>query len=168
MPSLAATHLAGAGGGYEPQRKYNWFLYLNGVAGAEQIRLSIQKAFLPEESNDLITLAFGNEKVYVAGQTTYSEGTITVHDMVDKDIYGILRTWRQMVYDPVSGNIGFAAAYKKTARILLVAPDDSIERQFQLTGVWPQKISPGDLDYKAGAEVVEIGMTIRFDKSLPV
>ena len=168
MPTLAATHLASAGGGYEPQRKYNWFLYLNGVPGAEQIRLSIQKAFLPEEANDLITLAFGNEKVYVAGQTTYSEGSLVVHDMVDKNIYGLLRDWRKQVYDPVTGNIGFAAAYKKTARILLVAPDTTSERQFQLTGVWPQKISPGDLTYNEGTGIVEIGMTIRFDKSLPV
>lgn len=167
MASLAATHLAPAGGGYEPQRRYNWFLYLNGVAGAEQIRLSCQKAFLPDEQNDEIQLSFGNEKVYVAGQTTYATGNIVVNDMVDKDIYGLLRQWRLQVYDPTTGNIGLAAQYKKTARIVLVAPDTTSPRQYQLTGLWPMKISPGDLDYTSNS-VIEISMTLRFDKSLPV
>jgi len=167
MASLAATHLAPAGGGYEPQRRYNWFLYLNGVSGAEQIRLSCQKAFLPDEQNDEITLSFGNEKVYVAGQATYAAGSIIVYDMVDKDVYGLLRAWRKSVYDPATGNVGLAANYKKTARIVLTAPDTSVNRQYQLTGVWPMKISPGDLDYTANA-IVQIQMTLRFDKSLNV
>lgn len=164
--SLAADHLASAAGGFEPQRKFDYFLYLNGVPGAENIRLAMLAGFLPNESNEVITLPYGNEEVHVAGKLKYDTGDITVRDMVDKDIYQALRNWRRQVDDVVSGNIGFAAQYKKTARLVLVAPDNSLNRQVQLTGVWPEKITGGTLDYGAN-EVVVITMTLRFDKVLP-
>ena len=164
--SLAADHLASAAGGFEPQRKFQYFMYLNGVPGAENIRLAMLASFLPTEENEVITLQYGNEEVHVAGRLKYSEGSITVRDMVDKDIYRLLRDWRRQVDDVVSGNIGFAAAYKKTARIVLVAPDNTVARQVQLTGLWPTKIEGGSLSY-AENDVVLITMTLRYDKALP-
>jgi hypothetical protein len=167
--SLSANHLAPAKGGYEPQRAYDFFLDLN-IPGAsnDQIRLSTSKAFLPVEENEEIMLAFGNEKVYVAGQALYSNGNLEVRDFVDVDTYGALRQWRATVYDPVTGGIGLAANYKTTARLHLVGPDGLTDRQYQITGAWPQKISPSGLDYQAGTGVVLVEMTVRFDKALPI
>jgi hypothetical protein len=167
LTTLAADHLAAAGGGYEPQRSFNFFLYLNGVAGAEQIRLSTVEAFLPTEENEELMMSFGNERVYVAGAAVYSEGTIVVRDFVDRDVYTALRNWRKSVYDPATGNIGLAANYKKTARLVMLAPDNSVQRQFQLTGLWPRKITPDPLTYERSA-IFRISMVCRYDKSIAI
>lgn len=165
MPSLSADHLAPASGGFEPQRAYDFFLYLNAVEGAETIRLAIDRAFLPSEANEEISLSFGNERVYVAGPLVYRTGALTVRDMVDKDTYGLLRAWRDNVHNPATGNTGMAAAYKKTGRIVLVAPDNSSSRSYQLTGLWPVSLSPSELSYTT-PNVLNVEVICRFDKAL--
>jgi hypothetical protein len=165
MATLAADHLASAAGGYVPQLTNNFFLYLNGVAGAENIRLATEAAFLPKESNTVLKLGFGNEEVKFAGSAHWDAGSLTIRDMIDKDMYGILIAWRRSVYDPTTGNVGVPAAYKKTARLVLTAPDNSIVRQFQLTGLWPSDLTPGNLSYNNSTHLT-IAVTCQYDKAL--
>lgn len=163
--SLSANHIAGAGGGYEPQRTNNWFLYLNGVAGADQITLSVASAFLPTEENEEFSINYGNMEVHVAGNIKYEAGDIVVRDYLDIDMYNTLRAWKATVADPAAGTVGFAKDYKKTARIVLVAPDNSSTREFQLLGLWPTKLSASGLSYATAAQL-QITMHLRYDLAL--
>lgn len=157
----------GVGGGYEPQRKFNFELQLDGVDGRDDIRLAIVRAFLPPERSEEIALPFGNSRVYVAGPRIYGEGRIAVRDFIDRDTFGILRRWRATVQDEMD-NIGYANRYKKTGSILLLGPDaeeTAPARSYQLTGLWPRDMTPGDLSYEEPG-IVLVEMVLRYDKAI--
>jgi hypothetical protein len=91
---------------------------------------------------------------------------IVFNDYVDQNTSLVLWNWRQSVHDPVSGQTGFAANYKKTGYIQLYSPDGSIQRTIQLVGMWPATFDQGDVDYM-GEDTVKINITFAIDKFYP-
>jgi hypothetical protein len=165
---LSANHIAPAGGGFEPQRRYDWFLMIPGIAmDPDELRLSMVSAFLPVQENEVITLKYGNMEVHVAGGMKFDAGEIKVRDYVDKDTYASLMDWFNTVGNAADGTTGFAAEYKVTGQIQLVTPDDSGNpRVYSLYGLWPFKISGGDLTYANQNDTLEVSMSLRFDRAV--
>ena len=109
MPLQNADHIASEKGNFEPQRSNNFtFEVALGQADRDLIELGLQSIPLPNESNDEIEIQFQNEKRYVAGQYTVDSTTLIVRDFVDSDTRGAIMRWRKLVYDALTGNVGFA------------------------------------------------------------
>jgi hypothetical protein len=162
----SADHIAAEAGSFEPQRQNNFSLEIPlGSADKDLIVLSVQSVPLPNESNDEVEIQHQNEKRYVAGQATVDTTSMTIHDYVDRDTRGAVMRWRKQVYDPATGQIGLAKNYKKTAYIIMTAPDGTEERICKLKGCWPQAVTGGNLGHD-GSEPVMIEVTLRFDKVL--
>ncbi len=155
---LRAAHLSE---NFEPQRKFDFQIDF----GDDVLRLSVSKTTLPTETNEEIELAYGNEKVWIAGQTTYEASTLELRDTIDAGTADALMAWRRDVYDPDTGNIGRASTYKRTASLFLLASDGSTYREWQLIGCWPQSVKAGDLDMTDN-NVVLIEATIRYDRAI--
>ena len=155
---LRAAHLSE---NFEPQRKFDFQIDF----GDDILRLSVSKFTLPSISNEEIELAYGNEKVWIAGQTTNETATLELRDTIDAGTAGAIMAWRDSVYDPETGNIGRASEYKKTASVFLLSPDGSDYREWQLIGCWPQAIKAGDLDMTDN-NVVLLEATIRYDRAM--
>ena len=145
---VSADPIAAAGGGYEPQRKNNFTLEITPPANiqfdTEILQLTLAQMSIPTESNDRITIDFGNEKRFVAGKTTYSEETIVFNDYVDAGVYQNLVNWRKKVYNPEDGKIGRARDYKATADLFMFAPDGSTFRRWRVLGIFPSELKPGE------------------------
>lgn len=164
MPrTLGASHLASAG--WEIQRKNNFILSVPGVGESEQVlTLAIVSCALPTESNEVITLNYGNTNVKVAGTANTEGGTVVVRDYLQKDMEKIIDDWRASVWNKSNDAIGFAANYKKQARIIQYAPDGTYERTWKVEGIWPSQVSYGDLSNNDGG-VKEIQITLQYDKA---
>lgn len=165
----ATGHLAQQQGAFEPQRQNNFSITISGLGegDAELISLAIASMDLPNESNEIIELPWGNEVVKVAGQARTDDVPLTVRDFVDRNVRDILVRWRRQVYDPrpdQGGRIGLARDYKKSATITLHGPDGTSKRVCALVGVWPSALNPGSLDMSA-SDVVQIELTLSVDKS---
>jgi hypothetical protein len=159
----SASHIAAAGGTFEPQRGNNWSIEINLGKDKDPIIMSLMSLPLPAESNEEIEIQYQNEKRYVAGQATIDAVSLVVRDYVDADTRAAIMRWRAKVYDPASGKVGLAKDYKKNADIIMTAPDGSSERVCKLYGVWPQMVNSGNLDMSS-AEPVTIEVTLRVDK----
>lgn len=160
---LGASHLASQG--YEVQRTNNFEIQIDNVSNSEALRLSVVSGFLPSESNEVITLSYGNTKVTVAGVTNFNNnGSLVVRDLVQEDIEKMIDEWRSTVARKDNDAIGFAYDYKKTAKVTQSAPDGTLLRVWDLEGVWPSAVDYGSISYES-AGVKTISITLQYDKA---
>lgn len=167
MPrTLGASHLASAG--WEIQRKNNFEFSAPGIGDSEQVlTLSVVSCALPTESNEVITLNYGNTNVKVAGVANTEGGNLVVRDYLQKDVENLLDQWRATVWDKSNDAIGFAANYKKQCRVVQYAPDGTYERTWKIYGVWPSQVTYGDMSNNDGG-VKEVQITLQYDKAILV
>lgn len=162
--TLGASHLASAG--WEIQRRNNFEISIPGVGESERLlTLSVVSGALPTESNEVITLNYGNTNVKVAGVANTEGGTLVVRDYLQKDVEKMVDEWRATVYNKSTDGIGFAANYKKQARIVQFAPDGTYERTWKIYGVWPSQVTYGDMSNTDG-NTKEIQITLQYDKAI--
>lgn len=163
---MSADHLAGAAGQFEPQRSNNFTVEIAlGGQDRDLLIMSLQSASLPSERNDEIPINFGNEVRYVAGKASVDPISMNVTDYVDSGTRDAVMRWRKQVYDKETGNVGRAADYKKTADLILMAPDGSSRRVCRLIGVWPVSVSGGQLSFE-NAGLMQIEVSLRCDKAI--
>lgn len=169
--NMTAGHIAPGGGivTFEPQRTFNWILLLSGVgsfSGGEAVdllRLSVLSVQLPRISTNVLVMRYMNENVKVSGSAVVDANSITVRDFVDKNTFALLNRWMEEVHDPITGNIGYAANYKKQGSLLLVGPDGEREREIKLLGVWPNSLSASELSHESEGDV-KVQMSLQVDK----
>jgi hypothetical protein len=69
---IGAKHIAGSGGGFEPQREHNFEILITPPVGDGQVLLkSVETGFAPSHSSDPLMLPYMNEIVYVAGRNLF-------------------------------------------------------------------------------------------------
>lgn len=168
MGFLTANHLAPSKGFFEPQRTYNWSLEIALDNAGDQILImqGLESFAAPEESNDEITLNYGNEKRYVAGQAAFSTAELVLKDFVDMGVANAIIKWRRQVYNAETGSVGLARDYKKNADLTLMAPNQSVVRIWKLQGIWPSKVHYGDLNMATNGNVL-VKVTLRYDRAIP-
>lgn len=162
--SPSASHLAPAGGGFEPQRVFNWVLLLSGIDDVELIRLSVEKVQMPALNTAVMHLRYMNEDVKVSGGAHVGANSIVVRDFVDKPTLRVLNKWMEKVHDPATGKIGYASDYKKQGTIQLVDPKGEIKRAVVAKGVWPSSMTFSDLTYETDQGEVKISLTLQVDR----
>jgi len=165
MP-INAQHLAPQSGGFEPQRAYDFQIELYGVPNAGNLTLAVSEGFLPERMVDEIKLYYGAEDRKVAGLVSFSNGRMTCVDYLDEQILSSMLEWSRMVYDIEAGTEGLASAYKKQGALVLLAPDGSRPRIYQMLGVWPKSVSGSGLSYGTN-DVLKVTMELVFDQAIP-
>lgn len=163
IESLGASHLATAG--YEVQRTHNFEIQIEGVSKVRPLILAVVSGFLPNESNEPISLNYGNTQIFVAGAARVNNsGTLVVRDLIQEDIEQVIDEWRSTVYNKETDAIGFAADYKKIAYVTQYAPDGSYLRVWTLEGVWPSAVDYGQVSYDSPG-VKQISITLHYDKA---
>jgi hypothetical protein len=173
LENLTANHI-GANGKHEPQRSNNGLLYITpptlkrdgidtNLLQSEEIKLAIQSFPVPKRTMGVIEMGYLNEKRKFAGIPTYDDLSLVFHDYVDTNIAEILWAWSYAVHDPRNGKTGLASQYKASGWFSLFSPEGSIERRYDVIGIWPSAIDPGEIDHE-GEDTVRITMTLSIDK----
>lgn len=163
MPSIfSADHIAAQGGGFEPVRKNNFTVEFN--IGGQLIQHALDSFPFPKSKNSPVIAHYGNEERKVAGVAVYEDQNLTLKDFVDEKVARLVWQWRKMVYDPETGAIGRAAAYKTTGTLTLRDPSGSgVAHKWLLIGAWPSADNYGDGDMGAN-DINKIQVTITIDK----
>lgn len=172
---MGAAHLASTGSdvnSFQPQHQNHFYFEIDlseyGLpSGGDHIALSVDNFSGINMSNDEQELYFLNERRYIAGQAQFDSATLTCKDFVDVEVARDIASWRNRVYDPETGKVGWAAQYKRDANLVMVAPDGEGDRWWTLVGCWPQAVNWGSFDYN-GSDPVRIEMTLRYDLAIPI
>lgn len=163
---MGANHIGAAAGNHEVQRSSNGLLYLSGLQSFgkdDVITLALSNFALPKVTNNPIEVGYLNETRKFAGRPVFDDLSVVCKDYINVPVARTLQGWRSQVYDPVSGRIGMAAQYKKTAVIKLYGPNGGFDREYTLHGCWPQGLDLGEIDMN-GDDIVQITMTMTYDK----
>lgn len=163
IETLGASHLASEG--YEVQRTNNFEIQIENVSKSRILTLAVVSGFLPNESNEVINLGYGNTTITVAGKANVNgNGTLVVRDLVQQDMELVIDEWRKTVYDKTTDAIGFAFDYKKPAKVTQYAPDGTLIRVWNLQGVWPSAVDYGQISYESPG-VKTVSITLQYDKA---
>ena len=163
IETLGASHLASSG--YETQRVNNFEIQIENVSKSRILTLAVVSGFLPNESNEVISLNYGNTQITVAGAARpNNSGSLVVRDLVQQDVEKMIDDWRASVYNKETDAIGFASNYKKSAKVTQYAPDGTLVRVWDLKGVWPSAVDYGQISYDSPG-VKTINITLQYDKA---
>lgn len=163
VETLGASHLASTG--FEVQRTNNFEIQIDNVTKSRPLTLAVVSGFLPTESNEVISLNYGNTTITVAGKANVNgSGSLVVRDLVQEDMEQVIDEWRKSVYNKDTDSIGFAADYKKPAYVTQYAPDGTLLRVWILEGVWPSAVDYGQVSYDSPG-VKTINITLQYDKA---
>jgi len=146
---------------YEVQRTNHFEVQLIDVGGTD-LTLAVTSSSLPTITVDQIELSYGNSNVKVAGQVSYDDIDVEVKDFIEPDIQDIIEEWRKEVYDQETGDLGWAADYKREGILYIYSPSGDVKRTWKLKGVWPTSVNFGDLDYDGG-DALQVSVTLSVD-----
>lgn len=180
LNNMGANHIGAQGGTFEPQRQSNALLYIIGLntittgAGTgtgskdDILTLSLASFPLPKVTMSPIEQGYLNEKRKFAGRPTFDDLALVFNDTVSSGsgIGALLQKWYYSVYNPETGQLGFAANYKKQGLIKLYGPNGTLDREIQLVGCFPSALDLGEADMM-GEDMVRITMTLTIDKWIP-
>lgn len=180
--SRGAYHIANNKTEYNPQRKDNFTLVVNGIDnllrvgsrdastakidqikdGQEQIMLTLKNCGVPQVSQGEITVNRGNSVIKFAGKPTFADINFTAYDYIGSNVKDVLLAWQQLSYNSKYDYVGNAADYKKNCQLLQLTPDGELVRYWEIKGAWLKDVKPGDFDYSSD-DIQTIDATLAYD-----
>jgi len=163
MVEVTAEHLAGGSGagGFIPQRVNNFSLEIQGLEG---LRLALSNASFPVFRSVKGEINFQNEVRYFIQAAEFDSVTVQIVDYIDQDLMGKLYDWYIQGYDPDTGEIGNAGAYKRDATLILHNPSGGQERKWKWQGCFIEELNGGEGDMSARGEPNRLSLTLSVDK----
>ena len=153
---------------YEPQRKNQFRLEVSlpGSSQSEEILArSARVISWPEFNISVIPVEFVNEIRHVAGRHEQAPIEITLLDFIGQDsTESVLWNWITKVYNPETGEMGYANEYTAPVGDLQkLDPHGIVHSTWRLVNVWPFKWKTGEGDMGA-AEKSLTSVTFQCDK----
>lgn len=170
-----AYHISNNTVEYNPQRKNNFNLIINGLGdlprvysidqsmgdlgdvdiirnGQEQVSLSLRSCTTPVVTQNPIEINRGNSTIKFAGKPTFNTITIEAYDYIGSDAKDTLLAWQYLSYNGRYDYVGSAWNYKKDCQLLQLTPDGTLVRYWDIKGAWVQSVTPGDFNMDSGDE----------------
>lgn len=170
----------------EPVRKNRWIFEFSAIPGndsaqAEALAFVASTCKAPElVFKDTTPINRMNEEFKYAGLPQWSDIDCTFFDFIrnttgssssgggrEESAGEILYNWQSMIYNPLTGQMGYKTQYATSATLAQVDPAGNIIRAWNLFGIFPSKVNYGDFDY-ASADVQKISATFKYDLAVKV
>ena len=154
----------------EPLRKHRWVMQFTAIPGVSASESATSLAFCahtaqrPTQTYNVTELQRLNERFYIAGKVIWSELPMTFFDYINgaNSASEILNNWSKMVYNPVTGQMGFKKQYTTSGTLAMLDPAGGIVQVWNLFYIWPFTINYGELSADDDG-LAEVAVTFRYD-----
>lgn len=167
---MGTNHMLGENA-YVPLTTNNFEIRIYGLDGgaptenADLLTLSTAEIGEIQESQDVITVHYGNGVVKFPSKVTFEDVDWTLNCYCDPNVLGALRAWREQVYSTSSERMGLPSEYMRTVYFIRY---DSSGRQardiIKCPGTWIRGLKNGAMNQEGGS-IVQVGVTLVISKA---
>jgi len=161
-----------------PQMQYESYLSVGNNVG-EFVRSNTFEVYIEGELNDIcplhvvscslplpnvepIEVPHFNVTNKVAGKPTFDNVELVVRQTFQPNAIHQLWNWMRKVFDPETGQVGYAADYKRTGTLNQYDQKGVLIASWTLYGIWPSNVSGIDHNYD-GAEPIQVTISMSVD-----
>jgi hypothetical protein len=142
---------------FEPKRKNRWILMIEGIDA-----YIVKTAARPTISTEEVEIPFINSRRYLAGKTSFSNITVTLHDPIAPSGAQQVMEWVRTHFESVSGRSGYADFYKRDIQLKLLDPVGTVVELWDFKGAFIMEANFGEVTYEDG-NPMEISLQLRYD-----
>jgi hypothetical protein len=136
-----------------------------GKQAQETLKLKVTQAPVPHYSLQKMSYKRGNDTVNFAGTPEFSDGEITVDDVVGLDTKSILMAWQGLAYNVHTRKGGRMKDYKKNATLIEYTQDFEQIRSWKLYGCWISNIQEDSFNKEQDGKRA-VRATIVYDRAI--
>lgn len=176
-----AYHIANNKVEYNPQRKNNFTLVIQGLNGIlrvgsadgsqedadkiangqQEIILGLKACSTPSFSQGQIDIKRGNSTIKFPGKPTFNDIEIEAYDFIGSNIKDTLLAWQNQCYNTKYDYIGDKSSYKKSCTLYEYTPSGDPVRYWDIKGAWPKAVTVDGFSMDdEGAAVVKATLVI--------
>lgn len=142
---------------FEPKRQFRWVLAIEGIDA-----FIVKTAARPGVTFESIEIPYLNHKRHLAGKSTFSDLSVTLHDPIAPSGAQQIMEWIRTHFESVSGRAGYADFYKRDIQLKMLDPVGTVVELWEIKGAFLLSAEFGTLDY-GSSEAVEITLSIKYD-----
>lgn len=131
----------------------------------ETLKLNVVQAPVPHFQLQKMSYKRGNDTVNFAGTPEFSDGEITVDDVVGLDTKSILMAWQALAYNVHTRKGGRMKDYKKDATLIEYTQDFEQVRSWKLYGCWISNITEDNFNKEQDGKR-QVRATIVYDRAI--
>ena len=146
---------------FEPKLKNRYIMQIDGINA-----YVIKTMNRPTLETDEVVLEHMNVTRYVKGKSRWQPIEITMYDPIVPSAAQQVMEWIRLGHESVTGRDGYSDFYKKDVTFNLLGPVGDVVEEWELKGAWIKTAVFGDLDFAAGADPVEIAVTLQYDYAI--
>lgn len=120
---------------------------------SDLLTLSTDSVGAIEESQDSITVHYGNGLIKFPSKVTFNDVTWTLNCYCTPNVLEQLRAWRKQVYDPDTEKMGLPSEYMKVVYFIRYDGQGNVRDVIKAPGVWIGALSNGDMNQEGGSLV---------------
>lgn len=181
-----AYHISNNTVEYNPQRKNNFTLIVNGLNnlprvgsvdsslgdlgvndyiedGQNQLILALKSSDTPQVTQNPIPINRGNSTIKFAGKPSFNDINIEAYDFIGSNVKDTLLAWQNLSYNTKYDYVGNAWSYKKDCQLLQLDPVGNLIRYWEIKGAWLQSVTPGNFSVDDGDIAQTVSATISYD-----
>ena len=118
-----------------------------------------------EESQDAITVHYGNGVIKFPSKVTFNDVSWTLNCYCEPNVLEYLRKWRKSVYDPDTERMGLPSEYMKQVYFIKYDGQGNARDVIKAPGTWISGLSSGEMN-QAGGDIVKVSTTFVISRAM--
>ena len=165
----------------EPIRKNRWVFQFSAIPGndnnqAEALAFVCKTCNAPEITFEGQTANRMNETFNYAGLPKWNDITCTFYDYIRNSTNSsselsagdILYNWSCMIYNPLTGQMGYKTQYATSATLAQLDPAGNVVRAWNMFGIFPTRVNFGSGLSATDSEICEIEARFKYDLAIKI
>lgn len=132
---------------------------------SDLLTLSTDEVGQISESEDAITVHYGNGIIKFPGKVDYGEVNWTLNCYCEPNVLESLRAWRKLVYDPTTEKMGLPSQYMRQVFFIKYDGQGNPRDVIRAPGTWISDLENGDMQ-QGGGDLVKVRVTLVISKAI--
>ena len=167
---MGTNHMLGIDN-YVPLTTNNFEIRIYNMDGSspaefsDLLTLSTDEVGAIEESQDSITVHYGNGIIKFPSKVSFNDVTWTLNCYCEPNVLTSLREWRRQVYDPDTEKMGLPSEYMRQVFFIKYDGQGNVRDVIRCPGTWIGALNNGSMNQQGG-ELVKVSLPLIISRAI--